>query len=72
MSCEHFNFKLNKLDRYYIDSKEHNNCVLCLINEKGKMTLDEIAKYFKLSRMRVCQIEKKATKKVMKRLSYVD
>lgn len=46
MSCQHFERVLVKEDRYYISSLEHNNCVLCLINEKGPMTQAEIARLF--------------------------
>lgn len=55
-------------DRYHIESEEHNNCVLCLIDDKGSMTQEEISQYFKLTKMRICQIEKEAIKKVNKRI----
>lgn len=55
-------------DRYHIESEEHNNCVLCLIDDKGSMTQEEISQYFKLTKMRICQVEKEALKKFNKRM----
>lgn len=47
MKCEHYKRDLVDTDRYYINSEEHSNCVLCLINDKGPMTQDVIANYFR-------------------------
>jgi arginine repressor len=57
MSCKHFAIILVEEDRHYVNSSEHNNCVLCLVEDKGPMTQEEIAKYFGLSKMRICQIK---------------
>ena len=44
--------------RYWIDSKDNQMC--CIIASKNtNMTLEEIGKIFKVTRMRICQIEKK-------------
>lgn len=59
---------LTEEDRYYIDAKDHNNCVLCLVEAKGSMTQEEVGKYFGLSKMRISQIEKQAIKKLQKKV----
>ena len=46
MSCKHYNFILYEEHRHFINSFEHNNCVLCLSEEKGPMTHEEIARIF--------------------------
>ena len=43
--------------RAWFDCKQYNNCVL-LASEDGPMTLQNIGDLFKLTRMRICQIEK--------------
>lgn len=68
MLCRHYEYELVEQDRYFINSKEHNNCVLCLVNDKGAMSLEEIGKYFGLSKMRISQICKSATEKLSKKL----
>jgi len=67
MSCIHYEFILKKQDRYYIHSTSHNNCVLCLINERGAMTQDEVAKYFGVTKMRISQLEKRALQNLKKK-----
>lgn len=69
MKCEHFDHVLDEEERHYIGSPEHNNCVLCLVNDKGPMTQEDVAKYFNLSKMRICQIEKRALEKLSKRIA---
>lgn len=69
MSCKHSTAVLSKDDRYYVNSAEHNNCVFCLVNEKGPMTQDEISKYLEISKMRVCQVERRAVSKLSKRIN---
>jgi len=69
MACRHYGYKLDEGDRHFIESEEHNNCVLCLVYDKGQMTQEEVASYFGLSKMRICQIEKKALQKLEKRLA---
>lgn len=65
--CKHYNNKLIKEDRHFIDASDHNNCVLCLAEMNDGMTQAEIAKYLGLSKMRVCQIEHQALAKLSKR-----
>jgi len=66
--CNHYKELLKEDDRHYVNSLEHNNCVLCLVNEKGNMTQEENSKYLGISKMRVCQIEAKAVKRMKKRM----
>jgi DNA-directed RNA polymerase sigma subunit (sigma70/sigma32) len=54
--------------RYWINSKSNNNC--CVISaEKGHKTLQEIGEIYNITRMRVCQIEKKIIVKIKKRVN---
>jgi len=59
--------------RYWISNKKHNNC--CLIasqsenNNVDKFTLQDIGDIFKVTRMRICQIEKIAIKKLKDRFA---
>jgi len=69
MSCNHYSKFLTKEDRYYVNSECHNNCVLCLIQEKGPMTQKQVGEYLGLSKMRISQIERKAIKKLKKNKS---
>jgi hypothetical protein len=73
MMCHEYNEKLSlkckKNDcRYWIEKKDSNNC--CLISAKNdqKITLEEIGDIFKVTRMRICQIEKQALKKIKENL----
>lgn len=68
MKCKHYITKLNKGDRHFIDAEEFDNCVLCLVEAKGPMTLEEMAKYFGLTKMRMSQAVSRATKKLAKKL----
>jgi len=47
--------------RYWqeMESKKHHNCVI-LASRDGPMTLQEVGDIFKVTRMRICQIEKLA------------
>jgi len=61
--------------RYWIDKNKYNNC--CLIaasndntnNDQEKFTLQDIGDIFKVTRMRICQIEKIAIKKLKDKFS---
>ena len=66
--CEHFSFELTEDDRYYVRSKENNNCTFCLVDKESPMTQSQIAEYMSISVMRVCQIEHQALKKLRKQL----
>ena len=49
--------------RYWINSKKYQMC--CLIASKNSsMTLEDIGKIFNVTRMRICQIEKRAIEKI--------
>jgi hypothetical protein len=54
--------------RFWIDCKKHNNCSL-IGAKKGPLTLQEIGDIFKVTRMRICQIEKTILGKVYESLS---
>ena len=69
VACKHCAYILREEDRHHIDSIEHNNCVLCLVDDKGPMTQEEIASYMGITKMRVCQIEHSAQKKLKKKIS---
>ena len=49
--------------RHNFESKENSNCSVLAANT-GPMTLQEIGDFYKISRMRVCQIEKTILKKL--------
>ena len=49
--------------RHWIDSQTSYNCVL-IASQGGPMTLQQIGDIFGITRMRVCQIEKKILKKL--------
>lgn len=51
--------------RYWIEDKGNQQCGLNFIKHNTrKMTLEDIGMIFGVTRMRICQIEKKAIKKV--------
>jgi len=51
--------------RYWIYNQSSKNCSLNFIKlNNQKTTLEDIGKIFNVTRMRICQIEKKAIKKV--------
>ena len=49
--------------RHWLESPEKMNCSV-IAAEDGPKTLQEIGDYFGISRMRVCQIEKRAIQKL--------
>ena len=49
--------------RYWINHSESNNCTV-LAARSGPMTLQKIGEIFDVTRMRVCQLEKKILKKI--------
>ena len=74
MKCFDYNKQHNKecqktSCRYWIDHKKSQNC--CIVaseenfpNNSEKYTLQDIGNMFKVTRMRICQIEKIAVKKL--------
>ena len=53
----------NKSCRLWIDKSESLNCTI-LEARKGPKTLQEVGEIFNITRMRVCQIEKKILRKL--------
>ncbi len=53
----------NNKCRAWFKSNEYRNCAI-LASEDGPMTLQNIGDLFKLTRMRICQIEKNAISKI--------
>jgi DNA-directed RNA polymerase sigma subunit (sigma70/sigma32) len=49
--------------RQWMECSKHNNCII-LASQGGPKTLQEIGDLNGLTRMRICQIEKSALKKV--------
>jgi len=76
MKCFEYNKKCNtvckkKECRYWLNIKESQNCCInAAKNEsESKFTLQDIGDIFDVTRMRICQIEKKAIKKIRERFS---
>ena len=79
MKCfEYNNNAKNKCDkgscRYWINQDKFQNCCLIAANEENsktddKFTLQDIGDMFKVTRMRICQIEKIAIKKLKDKFS---
>jgi hypothetical protein len=60
--------------RYWIDCKKYNNCCIVAANEENsvtgeKFTLQDIGDIFRVTRMRICQIEKIAVNKIKDKFS---
>ncbi len=49
--------------RHWIGLEDHSNCTL-LASKEGPMTLQKIGDIFGITRMRICQIEKKVIEKI--------
>ena len=62
-SCERKNC------RYWVGCKESNNCALNIVEKEKTLTLEEIGNIFSVTRMRICQIEKYAIKKIREHVS---
>lgn len=58
-----------KTCRYWIDSKEYSNCCIIGANDGDKITLQSIGEMFKVTRMRICQIEKIAVSKLKEKVN---
>lgn len=70
MSCSrHQTFKED--DRYFIDSKQHNNCCLCFCEaHPDGGSINEVGKCFGLTGMRILQLERIALEKLKKRINF--
>ena len=53
----------NKACKLWIDSNENQNCTL-IASKKGPMSLQQIGDILGVTRMRICQIEKKVIEKL--------
>jgi len=58
VNCEKINC------RYWIQSRESQMCCLNLIQKNDNFTLEDVGKIFSVTRMRICQIEKRAIKRL--------
>ena len=68
MKCfrAHQEFELeckNKDCRYWINHQESMNCTILAV-EEGPKTLQEIGNIFGVTRMRICQLEKRILSKI--------
>ena len=50
--------------RYWLEMTSGTNCCLNIASKDRKITLEDIGAFFKVTRMRICQIEKQAIKKI--------
>ena len=69
MKCYEYNKNKNKNCkskncRYWIKNCEYSNCTIIAANKKEQITLEDIGKIFSVTRMRICQIEKRAIEKL--------
>ena len=53
----------NKACRQWISADEHHNCTI-IAAKKGPMSLQQIGDILGVTRMRICQIEKKVVEKL--------
>jgi len=57
--------------RHWIDSGNCHNCILISAKD-GPKTLQQIGDMYGITRMRICQIEKNAIGKLLKKRNYMD
>ena len=55
--------------RYWMKCSEFHNCCLIGARSTEKITLQTIGEIFDVTRMRICQIEKVAVKKLKEKIS---
>lgn len=53
----------NKTCRMWIKAEDHQNCTI-IASKKGPMSLQQIGDILGVTRMRICQIEKKVVQKL--------
>lgn len=63
--CKHCG---GKIERCWIDSPEDHNCVHVSIAKHGKHTLDQVSKRLGTSLVNAFQIEKRALRKLKKKM----
>lgn len=73
MKCyEHYKVINNKCQkkscRYWIKCAQGYNCALITAEKSEKMTLEDVGNLFDVTRMRICQIEKLAIKKLKEKV----
>ena len=59
----------NKKCRYWIKIKDYHNCCIIGAKSSDKITLQNIGEIFNVTRMRICQIEKVAVKKLKEKVN---
>jgi len=57
--------------RYWIKTQENQNCCINAAESNESFTLEMIGNIFNVTRMRICQIEKKAIEKIKEKLIYI-
>jgi len=76
MKCYEHNKEFNnscqkKSCRYWINCREKQNCGIIAANNDNKMTLEDVGRLFEVTRMRICQIEKIAIKKLQDKVKSI-
>lgn len=74
MKCYIYNQKFNQNCkksncRYWLIKKDSKNCCLIASKQNEKLTLEDIGKFFNVTRMRICQIEKVALNKIKEKIN---
>jgi hypothetical protein len=68
--CKHYDFVMSQEHRHYINSSQHDNCVLCVAETEGPMTQEQVGSYFGVTKERISQIESAALKKLREILDF--
>lgn len=59
-----------KMCRYWIKSNKNQNCCINAAKNNEGFTLEMIGNIFNVTRMRICQIEKRAITKIKEKLMH--